>query len=81
MLFGFDEAFAGTFRPQNSEMRRPTATNIEREPAMRFWDTESLANMFYVILKNDRIELRYRGPRPPPTNDRIELPGHPGWRT
>ena len=81
MLFGFDEAFVDTFRRQNSEISRPTATSIDREPAMRFWDTDSSNNMFYVILNNDRIELRYRGPRPPPTNDMIELPGHPGWRT
>lgn len=80
MLFGFDEAFVDTFRPDNSETVEPKENSINRTHAIRFWDTNS-SHMFYVILSNQKIELRYCGPRPPPTNDKIRLLGNPGWRT
>ncbi len=73
MLFGFGEEFVDTFTPVNSEITRVTETSIQRTPKMRFWDTDSYNNMFYVILKDDRIELRYSGRLPPPTNDKREL--------
>ena len=41
MLFGFDEEFVDTFRPQNREVRMPTATSVERDHEIRFWDTDA----------------------------------------
>jgi hypothetical protein len=67
MLFGFDERFVDTFRPANMQVRMPTATSVARDHEILFWDTDASTHMFYIILRNDTIELRYRGPRPPPS--------------